>query len=76
VSAFELITRNNTKIYWGRGPGEEVADEPTAEKKMSRLLDFLRENGSFDVLEAGKSIDLRHPDRLLVATKDEVQLLE
>ena len=73
---FELVTRNNTIIYWGRAPGEEIDDEPTADKKVSRLVDFVRQHGSLDAIEPGRSIDLRDPDQLQVATKEEVELLE
>ena len=76
VPAFELITRNNTHIYWGRAPGEEFTGEPTADKKIARLIDFVRKNGSLDVLEAGRSIDLRDADKLQAATKEEALLLE
>ena len=76
IPAFEMVTRKNTRVYWGRAPGEEIAGEPTAEKKIARLVDFVREHGSLDALESGRSIDLRDPERLQVATKEEVLLLE
>lgn len=65
---FELRTRNNTIIFWGRAPGDEEASESHAEKKVALLADFVQRNGSLDAVKPDQTIDVRHIDGLDVAT--------
>jgi len=65
---FVILTRNGTKVIWGRSPSKEQSGEPFAEQKLARLQEFAERNGGLDVLDPGQTIDLRHADRLDVAT--------
>ena len=66
---FELRTRKNTVIFWGRAPDDEETAEPHAEKKIAWLADLLQQKGSLDIAAADqKTIDVRHIDGLDIAT--------
>lgn len=53
---YELFTRRRTRILWGRGPEQPLANEFPAAEKVRRLKDYVRDHGSLDDLE---QIDLR-----------------
>jgi len=42
--SYELHTTNHAKIWWGRAPGRETINEPTAAAKLARLEAFLKKN--------------------------------
>jgi hypothetical protein len=66
---FELRTRKNTVIFWGRAPDDEETSEPRAEKKIAWLADLFQQKGSLDIAAADqKTIDVRHIDGLDIAT--------
>ena len=43
--------RSGPVVIWGHGPGDEAADEPAAEAKLRRLLDYCRDGSSFQTGE-------------------------
>lgn len=66
---FELRTRKNTVIFWGRAPDDEESSEPHAEKKIAWLADLVQQKGSLDAAaENQKTIDVRHIEGLDIAT--------
>jgi hypothetical protein len=52
-------TSRATRIVWGHAPGEEVPGEMTAQEKIGRLAEYVREYGSLDEPEDGHELDLR-----------------
>lgn len=51
--AFFLTTRAGTKIRWGKAPLGNRSDEPSAEAKIARLEQFVRQHGSLDAAPPG-----------------------
>jgi len=43
---FELHTRGERKLIWGRAPGREISGEIPAEMKLPKLWDALRSPGN------------------------------
>lgn len=58
---YELLTRHGRRIIWGHAPGAEKSGEAIASQKISRLLKYVREQGSLDGPGATTEIDLRDP---------------
>jgi hypothetical protein len=56
---FELRTAGQTRVVWGASPGRESASEPTAEQKISALLDYIADKGPLDRDGGERLIDLR-----------------
>jgi hypothetical protein len=56
--SYLIRTRSGATIHWGRAPGEEWRNEPTAEQKMRRLTTLL---SSRQPLDANTKIDVRLP---------------
>jgi hypothetical protein len=54
-TAFEIVTRDQRRFVWGRGPGREASGEKTAQEKRARLLELLKNAES----NAPSVIDLR-----------------
>ncbi len=73
TTVYEIQTHDNTTIVWGHGPGEEHSDEPKAARKVQRLLTYLTQKGALSV-DPGQIIDLRHPDRLTVGTRENLDI--
>ncbi len=65
---FELRTKKNTIVFWGRAPDDEEPSEPRAEKKIALLADFVQRKGSLDAIGPEQTIDVRHIEGLDVAT--------
>ncbi|MBU0637547.1 MAG: hypothetical protein KKB50_01680 [Planctomycetes bacterium] len=61
-----LLTPNG-RIHWGLPPGEEHNIEGTAERKLAALASLYGRQGG---LPAGKSIDVRAEDRVIVGDPD------
>ncbi len=53
---YELYTRRNTHVLWGRSPEHVLADELSPADKIRRLGQYVAEHGSLDDLQ---QIDLR-----------------
>lgn len=60
----ELTTDRDTRIHWGRAPGEEI-DEPTAAQKLAQLQGIWQE---YDRIDMGRQwVDIQiWPDRVRV----------
>ena len=56
---YDLLTRNQQRIHWGRAPGSELQGEPTAEIKISRLVQYVQEHGALNGNQESRVIDLR-----------------
>jgi len=58
---YELHTKGQAHVIWGRPPGEEVGDEPPAERKIAYLTQYVAEQGPLDKSASSAPIDLRRP---------------
>ena len=58
---YDLVTRNQQRIRWGRAPGSELQDEPGAADKITRLLEYVRQDGGLKGDQDSRVIDLRQP---------------
>jgi hypothetical protein len=58
-------TDAKTRVMWGSAPGSERASEAPASKKVQRLLEFCRQQGSLDSPDGPFEYDLRPPDGAL-----------
>lgn len=57
---FDLLTKNGSRILWGRAPGTQHPGELTPSQKLGRLNKYLAEFGSFDRPSGPYEIDIRH----------------
>ena len=57
---FELLTRNGSRILWGRAPGTNHPGELTVEQKIGRLKKYQSDFGGFDQPHGPYEIDIRH----------------
>jgi hypothetical protein len=58
---FDLLTRNGTRIRWGRGPSGDAPGEVAVKEKVARLEAYLAEHGSLDGQPGGVGLDLTRP---------------
>jgi len=63
AATYELRTRGGSLIVWGRPPGTDSV-EPPAEQKLSRLLYYLEQCGSFESSLGPSRIDIRGVDAI------------
>jgi len=56
---YELLTRDRSRIVWGRPPGADDL-EPPPSQKIARLEQYLSRYGSFDAPQGPYRIDIRH----------------
>jgi hypothetical protein len=65
---FEIVTRDRqSRIIWGRVPGQESASEATAADKLAHLLEYVQQQGPLDRIDASpepRLIDLRNVPRI------------
>ena len=61
---YELHTRENARVIWGRAPGAEVAGEATAQQKIARLMRYVQQHGPLDDTEAVVEVDLRDAEKI------------
>lgn len=57
---FQLLTRDGSRIVWGRAPGTAHPGELTAEQKIGRLTQYLADFGTFRPPQGPLEIDIRH----------------
>lgn len=60
-SIYELHTKDQARVIWGRPPGEETRGEPTAAEKIALLTNYVAKNGPLDKSASAAPLDLRHP---------------
>ena len=63
---YDLLTRNQQRIHWGKAPGSELEGEASAGKKISRLVEYVQQHGGLNGNQDSQIIDLRQEpsDRL------------
>ncbi len=60
---YELRSQDDKiRLIWGRPPGAEGANEPTAEQKIAALEQLVQTEASLDKIAADKPLDLRTLD--------------
>ena len=57
---YRLITKDGSRILWGRAPGTDHPGELTAEQKIGRLTRYLADFGTFRPPHGPLEIDIRH----------------
>ncbi len=57
---YGLITRDGSRIVWGRAPGTDHPGELTAGQKIGRLTQYLADFGTFRPPQGPLEIDIRH----------------
>ncbi len=60
---YELRSQDDkVRVIWGRPPGTEGANEPTAEQKIAAFEQLVQTEGSLDKIATDKPLDLRTLD--------------
>jgi hypothetical protein len=59
--SFDLVTRKETTIPWGRGPSGDAPGEKAVKEKVAQLERYLAEHGSLDSQPGGAGLDLTQP---------------
>ncbi|MCA9072261.1 MAG: hypothetical protein KDA84_25215 [Planctomycetaceae bacterium] len=57
---YQVLTRDGSRIVWGRAPGTDHPGELTAEQKIGRLTQYLADFGTFRPPQGPLEIDIRH----------------
>jgi len=56
---YDLLTRSQQRIHWGKAPGEELKGEASAADKVARLVEYVRQHGGLNGNQESQAIDLR-----------------
>ena len=65
--SYELVTRGQSRIIWGRAPGADDL-EPTVAQKIGRLENYLSSHGGFETQGSPNRIDIRQFDTIEVSS--------
>jgi hypothetical protein len=57
---YQLLTKDGSRILWGRTPGTDSPGELSAEQKIGRLTQYLADFGAFRPPHGPLEIDIRH----------------
>ena len=57
---YQILTRDGSRILWGRAPGTHHPGELSAEQKIGRLTQYLADFGTFRPPQGPLEIDIRH----------------
>lgn len=57
---YHLLTKDGSRIVWGRAPGTDSPGELSAEQKIGRLTQYLADFGTFRPPHGALEIDIRH----------------
>jgi cell division septal protein FtsQ len=57
---YHILTRDGSRIVWGRAPGTNSPGELSAEQKIGRLTQYLADFGTFRPPHGPLEIDIRH----------------
>lgn len=58
---FDLLTRDRTRIVWGRAPGGDASGQASAKEKVERLERYFAEHGTLDGKPGTVLLDLTRP---------------
>jgi hypothetical protein len=64
VPMFALVTRGKSRVLWGHAPGHEVAQEASAQQKLSRLRQHIQQHGALDSGATPITLDVRDAERV------------
>lgn len=67
--AFELFTRNGTRVLWGSAPGANAPGEPPAAEKLARLKQYASEHGGLETPQGPVDLDVRGAQGLRVSAR-------
>ena len=56
---YDLLTRSQQRIRWGKAPGSELKGEAVATDKVTRLMEYIRQHGGLKGNQESQVIDLR-----------------
>lgn len=68
-TAFELRTKQGTRVVWGEAPSGEANDLKAAREKLARLQQYHAERGTLEGPRGPQEIDLRLPGELHTAPR-------
>ncbi len=57
---YQILTKDGSRIIWGRAPGTNSPGELSAEQKIGRLNQYLADYGTFRPPHGPLEIDIRH----------------
>jgi hypothetical protein len=57
---YQVLTKDGSRIVWGRAPGTDHPGELSAEQKIGRLTQYLADFGTFRPPHGPLEIDIRH----------------
>jgi hypothetical protein len=57
---YHVLTKDGSRIVWGRAPGTDHPGELSAEQKIGRLTQYLADFGTFRPPHGPLEIDIRH----------------
>jgi hypothetical protein len=57
---YQILTKDGSRIVWGRAPGTDHPGELSAEQKIGRLTQYLADFGTFRPPHGPLEIDIRH----------------
>lgn len=69
---YELLTAGDSRIVWGRAPGEDAL-EPPPEQKLARLVYYRETCGGFETASGPQRIDIRDVDVIYSGALDEAR---
>ena len=56
---YDLLTRSQQRIHWGKAPGSELKGEANAADKVARLVEYVRQHGGLNGNQESQVLDLR-----------------
>ena len=63
-TAFAILTRGGTRIFWGAAPGEEPSGESSFSTKLERLRNYVAQHNDLHTIDGPATLDVRSDLRI------------
>jgi len=60
---YALVTKERSRVIWGRAPGKETSSERTADEKVAALMNFVKQQGPLHKQQLRVDLDLRFSNK-------------